>query len=92
MDAYETGVQKPDSASAKLLRLLSASSSILASLFHFIVILGIQGFLVLKTKKGRPMKRLKNVQNMKTVEKAIAKNEKYAEKSSKIKSVYVMFS
>ncbi|KAK8312875.1 hypothetical protein E1A91_D01G075200v1 [Gossypium mustelinum] len=63
MDAYETGVQKPDSASAKL-----------------------------KTKKGRPMKRLKNVQNMKTVEKAIAKNEKYAEKSSKIKSIYVMFS
>ncbi|MBA0733710.1 hypothetical protein Gogos_017695, partial [Gossypium gossypioides] len=40
-----------------------------------------------QTKKGRPMKRLKNVQKMKTVEKAIAKNEKYAEKSSKIKSV-----
>ncbi|KAK8368869.1 hypothetical protein E1A91_A01G071200v1 [Gossypium mustelinum] len=45
-----------------------------------------------KTKKGRLMKRLKNVQKMKTVEKAIAMNEKYAEKSSKIKSVYVMFS
>ncbi|MBA0606557.1 hypothetical protein Godav_019008 [Gossypium davidsonii] len=45
-----------------------------------------------KDEEGRPMKRLKNVQNMKTVEKAIAKNEKYAEKSSKIKSVYVMFS
>ncbi|KAH1120967.1 hypothetical protein J1N35_004127 [Gossypium stocksii] len=41
----------------------------------------------LKTKKGRPMKRLKNVQKVKTVEKAIARNEKYAEKSSKIKSV-----
>ncbi|KAG4213642.1 hypothetical protein ERO13_A01G068700v2 [Gossypium hirsutum] len=63
MAASETGVQKPDSASAKL-----------------------------ETKKGRLMKRLKNVQKMKTVEKAIAMNEKYAEKSSKIKSVYVMFS
>ncbi|KAB2095859.1 Protein RRP5 [Gossypium arboreum] len=40
----------------------------------------------LKTKKGRPMKRSKNVRKMKAVEKAIAKNEKYAEKSSKTES------
>ncbi|MBA0550083.1 hypothetical protein Gohar_016643 [Gossypium harknessii] len=32
------------------------------------------------------MKRSKNVRKMKAVEKAIAKNEKYAEKSSKTES------
>ncbi|XVF18985.1 hypothetical protein REPUB_Repub11eG0071700 [Reevesia pubescens] len=36
--------------------------------------------------KARPMKRSKNVRNMKAVAKAIAKNEKYAEKNSKNES------
>ncbi|KAE8680162.1 chlorophyll a-b binding protein 13 [Hibiscus syriacus] len=41
---------------------------------------------ILKMKKGRPMKRSENVRKAKAVEKAIAKNEKYAEKSSKIEN------
>ncbi|XVF78058.1 hypothetical protein PTKIN_Ptkin14bG0097800 [Pterospermum kingtungense] len=40
----------------------------------------------IKTKKGRPMKRSKNVRKMKAVAKAIAKNEKYGEKNLKIES------
>ncbi|XP_039017164.1 uncharacterized protein LOC120148027 isoform X1 [Hibiscus syriacus] len=40
----------------------------------------------LKTKKGRHMKRSKNVRKAKSVEKAIAKNEKYAEKNSKVEN------
>ena len=34
-------------------------------------------------KKGKPMKRSKNVRKLKAVAKAIAKNEKYTEKNSK---------
>ncbi|XWS52003.1 hypothetical protein CRYUN_Cryun11dG0030400 [Craigia yunnanensis] len=54
MDTSETGVQKPDSGTAKI-----------------------------KVKKGKPMKRSKNVRKLKAVAKAIAKNEKYTEKNSK---------
>ncbi|XWS09927.1 hypothetical protein CRYUN_Cryun39dG0032000 [Craigia yunnanensis] len=57
MDTSENGVQKPDSAAAKI-----------------------------KMKKGKPMKRSKNVRKMKAVAKAIAKDEKYAEKNSKDES------
>ncbi|XP_022717971.1 uncharacterized protein LOC111276494 isoform X2 [Durio zibethinus] len=41
------------------------------------------GAAKIKLKKGRPMKRSKNVRKMKAVAKAIAKNEKYVEKNSK---------
>ncbi|XP_059444207.1 uncharacterized protein LOC132176099 [Corylus avellana] len=39
-----------------------------------------------KVKKGRPMKRSKNVRKMKAVAKAISKSEKYDEKTSKHES------
>ncbi|XVE50394.1 hypothetical protein DITRI_Ditri01bG0159100 [Diplodiscus trichospermus] len=41
------------------------------------------GATKIKMKKGRPMKRSKNVRKMKAVAKAIAKNEMYVEKTSK---------
>ncbi|XP_021288545.1 uncharacterized protein LOC110419770 [Herrania umbratica] len=44
------------------------------------------GAAKIKTKKGRPMKRSKNVRKMKAVAKAIATNEKYGEKNSKNES------
>jgi hypothetical protein len=37
-------------------------------------------------KKGRPMKRTKNVRKMKAIAKAISKNEKYVEKTVKHES------
>ncbi|OMO80428.1 hypothetical protein CCACVL1_12969 [Corchorus capsularis] len=44
------------------------------------------GAVKIKMKKGRPMKRSKNVRKMKSVAKAIAKNEQYAEKTTKSES------
>ncbi|ESR65233.1 hypothetical protein CICLE_v10010014mg [Citrus x clementina] len=46
----------------------------------------VSGMLNIKTKKGRPMKRSKNVRKKKTIEKAISTNEKYIEKSLKNES------
>jgi hypothetical protein len=43
-------------------------------------------FLNSKVKKGRPMKRSKNVRKMKAVSKAISKSEQYNEKTSKHES------
>ncbi|KAJ4726232.1 Stress response protein [Melia azedarach] len=39
------------------------------------------GMLSIKAQKGRPMKRSKNVRKKKAVEKAIAKSEKYIQKT-----------
>ncbi|KAF3453599.1 hypothetical protein FNV43_RR04039 [Rhamnella rubrinervis] len=44
------------------------------------------GAPAIKVKKGRPMKRTKNVRKKKSIAKAISSNEKTAEKVSKIES------
>ncbi|XP_018851718.1 uncharacterized protein LOC109013905 [Juglans regia] len=41
------------------------------------------GAPIKKVKKGRPMKRSKNVRKTKSIEKAISKNEMYIEKNLK---------
>ena len=40
----------------------------------------------MKTKKGRPLKRTKNVRKIKAIAKAISKNEQYAEKKLKLEN------
>ncbi|KAI4322883.1 hypothetical protein L6164_022534 [Bauhinia variegata] len=46
----------------------------------------VSGDPIRKLKKGRPMKRAKNVRKMKAIAKAVSKNEKTAEKVSKNES------
>ncbi|KAL0336566.1 UNVERIFIED_CONTAM: hypothetical protein Sradi_4868500 [Sesamum radiatum] len=51
--------------------------------FETIASSGFAGGSIRKTKKGRPMKRSKNVRKMKAVAKAISRSEKLMDKNSK---------